>query len=323
MSIATVSRVFNHSGVVEESTRERVHAVARELHYFPNAIGRSLSRRRTEAIGLLLPDIFGEFFSEVIRGADETAQQHGYHLLVSSSHSSKGEIAAALKTMRGRVDALVVMSPYIDSDTLHENLPHSVPLILLNCPVQSLGYDALIIDNFGGAFNITMHVLGHGHKRVAIIKGTENNVDATERLRGFTAALQRSGITSEMALQVSGNFSEAAGYDAVKQILSSANRPTAIFASNDAMAIGALKSLRESGVRLPEEMALVGFDDIPVASYLTPSLTSVHVGIHNLGVQAVSTALSAVRLKNAHQKKQVLITTQLSLRQSCGCKINP
>ena len=137
VSIATVSRVLNDVGSVDERTRTHVRIVAQELHYIPNALGRSLSRRRTDGIGLLLPDLFGEFFSEVIRGADQTAQQHHYHLVVSSSHASSTEIAAALRMMRGRVDGLIVMSPNIEAYLLRANLPYSLPVVLLNCIVAA------------------------------------------------------------------------------------------------------------------------------------------------------------------------------------------
>ena len=143
VSIATVSRALNNVGPVDERTRQHVRDVARELRYVPNATGRSLSRRKTEAIGLLLPDLFGEFFSEVLRGSDQTAQHSNYHLVVSSSHNNRRQIRAALTMMRGRVDALVIMSPHIDAETLNENLPQSLPVVLLNYQlrVHSIRFD--------------------------------------------------------------------------------------------------------------------------------------------------------------------------------------
>jgi LacI family transcriptional regulator len=263
--------------------------------------------------------LFGEFFSEVLRGCDQTVQQSQYHLVVSSSHNNKEEIKAALAMMRGRVDGLVVMSPHIDAETLNENLPHTLPLVLLNCHVESNGFDSLNVDNFGGACAMTKHLLSHGHTRVAIIKGTDGNFDAEERLRGYALAMRETGSLVDQKLQVPGGFNEASGYDAAKKLLALAPQPTAIFACNDAMAIGALSALRDGGIQVPEEIALAGFDDVPVGSYLTPMLTSVHVGIHNLGVRAVETALHAVRNKNAHQKQQIVLPTTLALRGSCGC----
>lgn len=319
VSTATVSRVFNNVGPVDEETRKRVRQVARQLRYAPSAIGRSLSTRRTDALGLILPDLFGEFFSEVLRGSDQTAQQSHYHLVVSSSHNNKDEIRAALAMMRGRVDGLVIMSPHIDAETLNENLPHTLPVVLLNCYVQSNGFDALNIDNFGGAYAMVKHLQHHGHKRIAIIKGSENNFDAAERLRGYRTAMKESGVELDSRWEGEGSFSEESGFNAARVLLTRSPRPTAIFACNDSMAIGALSALRDAGIQLPQEIALAGFDDVPIAPYLTPALTSVRVDIHNLGVKAIETLLHAVRNKNTHQKQQTILHTTLSLRESCGC----
>jgi LacI family transcriptional regulator len=319
VSTATVSRVLNNVGPVDELTRQHVSLVATRLKYVPSALGRGLSTKRTDAIGLLLPDLFGEFFSEVIRGSDQTAQHSRYHLVVSSSHNSKQEIRAALTMMQGRVDGLVIMSPHIDAETLTENLPQTLPVVLLNCYLESSRFDSLNIDNFGGAHAMTQHLIAHGHHRIAIIKGFEENSDAAERLRGYCVAMQEAGLPLDPCLQIPGSFSEATGYEAAKLLLDLSPPPTAILACNDSMAIGALSALRDAGVQVPEEIALAGFDDIPIASYLTPSLTSVQVGIHRLGVMAIDTLLHAVRHQNTHRKQQLILKTTLSLRDSCGC----
>ena len=322
VSIATVSRVLNNVGPVEEATKRRVHQVARKLKYIPSALGRGLSTRRTDAIGLILPDLFGEFFSEVLRGSDQTVQHSHYHLVVSSSHNNKDEIRAALTMMRGRVDGLVIMSPHIDGHTLKENLPQTLPVVLLNCYVNDDSFDSLNVDNFGGAYDMVGHLLEHGYARTAIIKGIEENLDAAERLRGYRSAVENFGGEKNPGLEVGGNFSEAGGYEAAKILLRMNPRPRAIFASNDSMAIGALSALRDEGVHVPDEIALAGFDDVPIGAYLTPSLTSVNVGIHGLGIQAIETVLNSVRNKNNHHKQHIVVKTRLSLRESCGCTVN-
>jgi LacI family transcriptional regulator len=320
VSIATVSRVFNNAQAVEVDTRRRVQDVAKRLRYVPNAAGRSLSTKKTDAIGLLLPALYGEFFSEVIRGCDEVAQANHYHLFVSSSHDSRDEIEAAMKMMRARVDGLIVMSPDIDARTLEENLPHSLPVVLLNCYIDHESFDSLNVDNFGGAFAMVQHLIKHGHKRIAIIKGNEKNVDARERLQGYRMSVLHGTAETDSALEISGDFSEASGYDGAMALMALHQRPTAVFSSNDAMAIGALRAFRERGIRVPDDIALAGFDDIPVAPYLSPALTSVHVGINRLGVLAVKTLLDAVRQRNTHKRRAQRLPTRLSLRESCGCK---
>lgn len=319
VSTATVSRVFNNTGLVDEETRQRVLDASKELRYMPNAVGRSLSTRRTDSIGLLLPDIYGEFFSEVIRGADQTAQQNRYHLLVSSSHNHRNEIEVALRVMSGRVDGLILMSPQIDAQTLISNLPVNLPVVLLNCFVDGVSFDSLSIDNLGGAYQMTQHLIQHGHERIAVITGHDDNLDADERIRGYRQALQENHLPIAEDWEISGSFSEESGYMAVQKVLALTPRPTAIFALNDSMAIGALGALREYGVAIPQEMALAGFDDIPIARFLSPTLTSVRVSIHELGAMAMQKLVHAIREKNNHAKQHVVIPTSLALRESCGC----
>jgi LacI family transcriptional regulator len=319
VSIATVSRVLNSSNVVNEETRLLVENAVRELRYSPNIAARNLSRSRTETIGILLPDLYGEFFSEVLRGMDRTARKQNYHLFISSSHNNKVEIEAALRVMSGRVDGLIIMSPHIDATSLNANLPSALPLVLLNCHVEGDEFDAINIDNYRGAFEVVKHLAVHGHKRIAIIKGTEKNIDAQERLRGYRDALEEAGAEYSKAFEIPGDFTEQSSYKAALQILQMKPRPTAIFASNDAMAIAALSALRTQRVSVPEEIALVGFDDIPISSYIKPSLTTVRVGISDLGALAVERLLNAIQKKKEHTKRHMVMRTELVVRESCGC----
>src|SRR3954447_23157231 len=171
VSVATVSRVLNESGPVAGETRDRIRRVAGEMRYIPNGAARSLSMRRTGTLGVLLPDLYGEFFSEVIRGLDQAAQRARFHLLLSSSHNNRHDIEAALQAMRGRVDGLVVMSPHIDVDVLADNLPESLPAVMLNTPQSTSEFDTLSVDNFGGARAMVAHLAEHGHRRIAMVRG--------------------------------------------------------------------------------------------------------------------------------------------------------
>jgi LacI family transcriptional regulator len=317
VSIATVSRVLNNSGAVHEKTREAIMHAAKELQYVPNISARNLSRSKTDTIGLLLPDLHGEFYSEVIRGVDQTAQQSRHHLIVSSSHNNKYEIEAALRLMRGRVDGLIIMSPQVDAHTLHANLPRSLPVVLLNCFIEGTSYDSINIDNFGGAYRMVHHMLEHGHRRIAIIKGTESNYDADQRLYGYRKAMVESGFAVDELIEVAGNFTEAEGYRAAQQIIAMAPRPTAVFASNDSMAIGAMSALREAGLKVPHDIAVAGFDDIPISKYIRPPLTSVHVDIAELGAHAMQCIVNAIDAKNTHQRRHMVIPATLVIRGSC------
>jgi len=318
VSVATVSRVFNNSGPVHEETRARVREVAGALRYSPNSAARSLITAKSNTLGVLLPDLYGEFFSEVIRGIDQTAQHNGYHVLVSSSHESQARIEDAIRAMRGRVDGLIVMSPDIDGPTLAANLPDSLPVVLLNCAVDGTSYDAISVDNFGGAYAMVRHLLSTRGTRVAIITGSSRNYDARERLRGYRAALRDAGAEQQEGWEILGDFTETGGYRAARAIAALSPRPTAVFAANDVMAIGALSAFREVGLRVPEDIAVAGFDDIPMARYMSPPLTSVHVEISELGARAMGVLLAAVQEKNRHERQQVVLPTTLVVRQSCG-----
>jgi len=322
VSIATVSRVINGSDKVKAETRERVMAAVHKLKYTPNLAARGLIMQRTEAIGLLLPDLHGEFFSEIIRGADEGVQAQKYHLIVSSSHNDPKEIEAALRFMRGRVDGLVVMSPQIDSEVLLANLPGDLPVVLLSCHTSNPHFDTIVTDSFGGAKEMVSYLLKLGHRRIAVVKGSENNIEARERLRGYREAFSSRRLIPNHALELEGDFTEASGYETVLRALKSKLRPTAIFALNDSMAIGAIGAIREVGLRIPHDISVSGFDDIPVAKYLSPSLTSVHVPIPDLGAMAINRLFDRLQKRTKGGAAHVIVPTTLCLRNSCK-KINP
>jgi len=318
VSVATVSRVQNGSTRVRAETARRVQETALRLGYVPHGGARSLSTSRTHTIGVLLPDLYGEFFSEVIRGIDQAAQHQGYHLLVSSSHDGRPALEAALRSMRGRVDGLIVMWPEMDTDIAVRNLPAGFPVVLLNSPASADAFDVIMIANFDGARAMVCHLLDLGHKRIAIIKGAEGNVDAAERLRGYRAALAEAGVVPSPELEVAGDFNEESGFRATGELIHCKARPSAIFAANDAMAIGALSALREAGLRVPADVALAGFDDIPMARYMDPALSTVHVDISALGEHATLRLLAAVRDKDRHVHRAETLPTTLVLRRSCG-----
>jgi LacI family transcriptional regulator len=317
VSVATVSRVWNEAAFVSTETRQRVAAVAARLGYSPHGAARSLITRTTHALGVLLPDLYGEFFSEIIRGIDHTAQAAGYHILVSSSHDSKDEIDAALRSMRGRVDGLIIMSPDLEARRTLQTLQGSFPVVLLNGGAEAKAFDTITIENHEGAREMTRHLIARGHRRIAMVCGPQRNYDAAERLRGYHTALTESGIEHEASLVVRGDFSELSGYGAVSQLLELEPRPTAIFAANDSMAIGALSALREAGLRVPDDVAVAGFDDIPLARYLTPPLSTVHVDISQLGERAAALLLTSLR-KGNRPHQQLQLSTTLVIRASCG-----
>jgi LacI family transcriptional regulator len=318
VSVATVSRVLNNSGPVRSETRVRITQVASRLNYTPNSAARSLSTRQTSTVGVLLPDLYGEFFSEVIRGIDQVVQAEGWHLLVSSSHNERSAIEAALRVMRGRVDGLLVMSPDLDAQALTSNLPERLPVVLLNCEVDARTWDTINIDNYAGAYAMARHLVWLGHRRIGLVTGPARNHDARERLRGCLAALAAAGLESRAEERAAGDFSEASGHAAALRLLELEPRPTAIFAMNDSMAIGAVSALRERGVAVPADVSVVGFDDIPIARYVSPPLTTVRVSIPTLGERATQRLFEVLKCGGGQQRVQELLPTELVVRNSCA-----
>lgn len=318
VSVATVSRVLNEKDAVREDTRRRVQGAIERLGYVPHGVARSLITRQTHTIGVLLPDIYGEFFSELIRGIDATVRKSGYHLLVSSSHGDRAEAGAMLRTVQGRVDGLIVLSPDAGVLGLPAFLPSSVPVVLLNAAGATDALDLINIDNYDGAVAMVRHLGSLGHRRIAFLKGPETNQDATERLRGYRDACARLKLVRSEQLELPGDFREETGYRTGRRILGLEPRPTAIFAANDAMAIGCLSALREARVRVPEDFSLAGFDDIPIVRYTAPPLTSVRVSIAELGRCAAERVLHGVRSQNAHKRQHMTLPTTLVIRESSG-----
>ncbi len=314
VSVATVSRVLNGKELVREETSRQVLEVAKSLRYVPNVAARTLSIRRSQTIGIVLPEVHGEFFSEVIRGIDLAARAAGYHILVSGSHSDANEMIDVLDAMRGRVDGLVVMAPDVALTPLREQLAHKLPMVLLNSDDER--HATITIDNYGGARTMMRHLASLGHKRVAFIKGPEQNADARERLRGYRQAMRAMGGVSR-ELEFEGDFTERAGYDAVKAIVALDPRPTAVFAANDSMAVGALAAFAQAGIDVPGHMSLAGFDDIPIAHYVNPPLTTIGVDIAELGRRAFAVLAEAME-KSTHTRREECIGTTLVVRKSCA-----
>lgn len=303
VSVASVSRALSGEANVAAATRARVVEAAGALAYVPNGVARSLSLRRTGTVGVVLPELHGEFFSEFIRGLDRAARASGLHLLLAHSHGDPVEAAAALAAMRGRVDGVVALDP--DGTLIASALP--------TITVGGIGA-ALAIDNRAGAEAMTRHLLALGHRRIAFIAGPRGNHEAADRREGWRRAM--ADVPDARGEVVEGDFGEASGHAAGLAL--AARPPHALFAANDMMAIGAAAALRETGCRVPEDIALAGFDDIPVARHLAPALTTMRVPIAELGQRALELLIARLADPQAPAPPAATITPELIVRVSCG-----
>ena len=317
VSVATVSRVLNESDNVKASTEERVLKAARALNYHPSETARSLRTQKTRTAGVLLPNMHGEFFAQVTHGLDRRAREEGHHLLVSNSHTDESEAELVIRSLLGRVDGLIILWPRLTVRFLESLVPESLPVVLLNTSAGQSRFKSLSFNNRTGAYAAVQHLAEHGHERVAILTGGPENFDAQERLAGYRAAVDDCGLVADSSLELEGDFTREAGRAMVERFLDLAPRPTALFASNDSMAIGALRGLHDAGLEVPQDVALVGFDDIPTARYVTPPLTTVHAPTQELGERAMDQILK--RLDNETPPSHQTLETHLVSRASCGC----
>jgi LacI family transcriptional regulator len=318
VSTATVSRVFNGSPRVSAETARRVWQAAMELDYWPNSAARTLTTSRTHALGVLLPDLYGEFFSEVIRGIDQAARQESLQVLISSSHASPVELVAAAGAMVGRVDGMIVMASDRATAEAIDRVAKHFPVVLMNPAAEHAGRNQVCVDNVGGARAAVEHLIGLGHRAIALVGGPRGNSDAEQRAAGYREALRGAGIDPSAGLEVSGDFGEQSGYAAASVLLAQQPRTTAVFCANDGMAVGLLGALREAGVAVPQQMAVVGFDDVAIARYLSPPLTTVSVDVCELGRSAVRVLLGSLRPEADGGRLSEVLPARLVVRASCG-----
>lgn len=314
VSVASASRALNHHQNVAPETRDRIHAVARRLRYVPHEGARSLTRRQSNVIGVVLPDLFGEYFSELVRGIDRVAHASGLQLLLSNMHGSPHETASAIRTMRGRVDGLLVMPPEGDGSYLRDALPAGLPAVLLNHDETHGEASAVGIDNHGGAQAITRHLVDRGYRRIAHIAGPRHNRDARERQRGFNDAIAAT-IGERSPVIVPGDFTEAGGAEAARLLIAGKVPFDAIFCANDMMALGCMSVLADAGRAIPDDVGVAGFDDIPLAHYAAPPLTTMKVHIAELGELAMAGLLSQMRGLDEPPALQIL-SPELVVRAS-------
>jgi LacI family transcriptional regulator len=312
VSVASASRALNGLSIVADATRDRVLEAAKLLRFVPHSGARSLSTSKTRTVGLVLPDLYGEFFSELIRGVDLAARERELHLLVSSSHGDAEEAALAMRSMRGRVDGILIMSPHVDAAVLADNIEADLPIVLLNTHGAGSRFPAYRVDNFGGALAVTQHLLECGRDRIAHVAGPATNYEAQERRRGYETALGARRLAPQI---VEGDFTEVTGHAGALALAKSKQPPNAIFAANDTMAVGCLLALREFGLRVPEDVALAGFDDIPLARLVDPSLTTARVQIADLGGKALERLAQCIEGGDNHGPIEV-VSPQLVLRRS-------
>jgi len=319
VSIATVSRALNDGSKVRPSTKESILIIAEKLNYKPNIIARNLVKKNTSIIGLVLPEIQGDFFTDIIKGVDEVAYSSKYHIIVASSHSERPVVESLMNFMgRSMVDGVIIMSPLIN-DRIKEIIKKSdTPLVIIDCVSPIENVDTVNIDNFQGAYAITEYLIKNlGYKKVAHVEGPANNNDAIQRKAGYIEALYKNNIPIKQEWIVPGGFTSDGGRLACSRLLSLIEKPEVIFAGNDMMAAGCYKAIDSLGFKVPDDIGVAGFDDIFLSEFLTPRLTTVHIPIIEIGKSAARLLINKIKNGKDHKPKHLKVSTGIIVGESC------
>lgn len=316
VSVTTVSHVINQSRPVSAELRERVLAAMTELGFQPNAVARSLRSRQTHTFGMILPDSANPFFAEVARGIEDASFAFGYSVIVCNSDGDPARELRYINLLaQKRVDGLLLVAAGECAQRTALLKACAIPAVIIDRELPDLTADCVLIDNAEGGRLAIEHLLALGHRRIGCIAGPAALSPGLDRLAGYRQALHAARLAPDDALIVNGDFHDRGGYAAAQALLSLPDPPTAIFAGNDLMALGAMAAAHAAGVQIPAELSIVGFDDIHLAAFLNPPLTTVAQPKHELGVLAAEMLFARLE-QPALPARRRLLSTQLVVRGS-------
>jgi len=321
VSTSTVSHVINNNRFVSESIREKINAAIAQLNYAPSALARSLKINQTRTIGMLITSSSNPFYSEVVQGVERSCYERGYSLILCNTNGDEERMNRSIETLlQKRVDGLIMMftENHCPSKETLSRYP-SIPVIMMDW-APFAGVNDIIQDNaFIGGKMATEFLIAQGYRRIACITGPLDKTTATQRQAGFRQAMQDAGLAILPGFEVTGDFEFAGGLAAMHTLLALPEPPQAVFAGNDAMAVGVYQAIYQHKLRIPEDIAVVGYDDIQLAQYLTPPLTTIHQPKDELGELAIDTLLH--RLQEPEAEAQILVLTpELVVRGSVVIK---
>lgn len=320
VSVATVSRALNDDPKVTPETKRLVHKIADELNYKPNIIARNFVKKTSNIIGLILPDITDEFFSELIKGVDEVTYQHNFFTMVISSHRYlhlENTLNSVLRN--GLLGGMILLVPNISISLKNILSQTKIPFVIISGGSNSSSYDVVAVDNYQGAYDMTTFLIKKcGYTKIAHISGPMKNDDAKLRIKAFKDACRQNDVNIPKNYLVEGDFTRESGLRLAMEMMSLKNKPEVIFAANDMMALGCYDAASKKGMSIPDDIGVVGFDDIFVSQYLNPPLTTVSAQIEDEGKRAAELLIEKIKSKsvNSYQSKKIKIATELVIRNS-------
>jgi len=320
VSKSTVSKVFNNDERISVATREKVLKIAKKFNYRPSRVPRSLKTKRTKAVGLVLPNVMNPFFPGIIKGVEDVALENGYMVVFCNTDEQVEKETLYFQMFEDHwIDGIIISGVTGESEEekkyikdLHKKGIH---VVLIDREIEGYFTNVVMIDNQGAAFKATKHLLDLGHRRIGFISAPLKIRIFTERLKGYKKALAETGVDFGKDLVIEGDQTSKSGEEAVRYFLSLKNPPTAIFATNDVMAIGALRELQRNNLKVPDDVSVVGFDDIPLASLVNPPLTTIAQPIYEIGAQAMKLLIRNIEKKDV-VKSKIILDTKLVIRES-------
>lgn len=320
---ATVSRVLNGNPARPE-TRERVLKAAAELGFVPNQLARGLVARSTRTIGLVIPDITNPFFPAVTRGVEDGASSGGYSVFLCNTDNDPAmEDLDVRRLCEHRVDGIIFVGTTDRRDLLESLLTQGIPVVLTDRPVEDLDADSVLVDNTAGARAACRHLIGLGHRRIGLVAGTSRTRTGQDRVAGYQDALREAGIPIDPSLIEQGNYTMESGRRAAQILFGRFPRPTAIFAANDVMAIGVMQAAEEAGLTVPDDLSVVGFDDIEFASMVRPALTTVRQPAYEMGRVAMTMLHERICGEGAAAGRQHVFQPELVVRATTRRRVTP
>ena len=315
----TVSRVLNRSGYVSESTRQRVEAAAAELDYVPNLLARGLRSNRTNTLALVLTDITNPFWTTVARGVEDAARARGFSVILCNTDENEAKQEQYVDVLiRKRMDGFLLAPARSTPEPIRKIQKQAdAPVVVLDRRIVDAQVDLVCGDSYGGSYALTQYLLQLGHRRIGILSGPQTVSTSVERVQGCIDAMQEANIENGAEFVQFGEYTVEGGYSMMQQMLARQPHPTAIFATNNFIAIGALQHLRKVGLRVPQDISLVGFDDLPLSWNTEPFLTVAVQPAYQIGQQGADLLMDRIANSAAADPQEIVLPAELIIRQSC------
>ena len=321
VSPITVSRVINNASYISQETRGRVEEAIRQLGYVPNTLARSLRLRQTNTLALVLTDITNPFWTTVARGVEDAASDAGFNVILCNTDESEVEQEKYLNVLlKKRVDGVLLVPVRCTRETVQFIQSQNVPLVVIDRHIPGVNIDSVRCDLEGGGYALVRLLLAQGHRRVAMLSGPQGVSSADDRVAGYRRALAEAGLDHQNEFIFYGEFNQQSGYEMMQKALEAGPRPTAIFAANNFITMGAFKAVRDAGLKVPEDMALVGFDDLPVDLIIDPFFTVASQPAYEMGKQATELILARVAGQGPAECQEIILPTEIIVRRSSGEK---